>query len=142
MSLQEHAKRELELAGLFKKDSDYDGMLAESVMQLIKVFSKQGHSGGSASLVIQLFKDLANYKTISPITGTDSEWNEVGHGVFQNNRLSTVFKQSDRFDGKPYDIDGRIFSDDGGKTWFSNKDSFKVIEFPYTQQKPERIILK
>ena len=40
--LTDHARNELKLAGLFDKDSDYDGMLGDSVMELVKVFSKQG----------------------------------------------------------------------------------------------------
>lgn len=33
MGLIDHAKTELQIAGLFDKDSDYEGMLAESVME-------------------------------------------------------------------------------------------------------------
>jgi len=86
MSLIEHAKRELEIAGLFDKNSDYDGMLGTATMELMEVFSKQGHSGYSANMVINLFTKLANYQTLSPITADDSEWvlvgsnGSVGHG--------------------------------------------------------------
>jgi hypothetical protein len=34
MSLIEHAKTELQIAGLFDKDSDYEGALEEAVMEL------------------------------------------------------------------------------------------------------------
>jgi len=36
-NLVEHAKRELTLAGLFNKDSDYGGMMGDSVMELMEV---------------------------------------------------------------------------------------------------------
>ncbi|MDR3124053.1 MAG: hypothetical protein LBU16_09800 [Treponema sp.] len=28
-------------------------------------------------------------------------------------------------------MDAKVFSDDGGKTWFANSQSREVIEFPY-----------
>jgi len=93
-SLVKHAEKELRAAGLYDEDSDYGGMLAESVMELIKLFSKQGHSGCSAGMTISLFKMLANYETITPLTGEDDEWNFIGDR-FQNKRNSAVFKDKD-----------------------------------------------
>lgn len=142
MSLVKHAKRELELAGLFDKDSDYEGMLGTAVLELVEKFSEQGHSGMSASIVRKLFNIVSDFKTINFLTGEDSEWNDVGEGVYQNNRCGEVFKQKDRYDGKPYTIGGKIFSDDGGKSWYTGRESHVVIEFPYNSNtKPERIII-
>ena len=31
-----------------------------------------------------------------------------------------------------YMLNHELFSDDGGKTWFTNSNSREVIEFPYT----------
>ena len=50
-----HAERELKLAGIHEKDADYGGALYNAVMELVRVFSNQGHSGGSAGRVISLF---------------------------------------------------------------------------------------
>lgn len=75
----------------------------------------------------------------NPLTGDEDEWVEVADGVFQNNRCSHVFKQNDRFDGQPYDIDAIVFwewhkMDDGEmvKSYFTNTNSFAPIKFPYT----------
>ena len=76
-NLREHAKRELELAGLFDKDSDYGGALGKVVLDLIKVFSKQEHSGGSASATLFFFGKLARFENLQPITSNKEEWNEV-----------------------------------------------------------------
>ena len=109
MSLVEHAKRELELAGLFDKDSDYGGMLGEAVMELVEVFEKQGHSGYSAALVRNIFSRVADYKVLTPIGTTEDEWykHEYSNGdvTWQNKRQSSVF------------------SNDGGKTWYDIDDS-------------------
>lgn len=56
------AHDELRRVGLFDKDSDYGGALAEAVMELISLFAAQAHSGSSASMVIVLFGKLAAFK--------------------------------------------------------------------------------
>ena len=118
MNLIEHAKKELEIAGLFDKDSDYNGMLGTAVMELIENFSKQGHSGHSASIVVDIFNKLAKYKPLSPLTGEESEWVNVegpDGNMHQNNRNSAVFKDSK--DGKPYFIDAYVKRTPNGNKW-------------------------
>ena len=91
-NLKAHAEEELRRAGLFDKDSDYDGMLAEAVMELMEVFADQGHSGFSAMLTLDLFNRLGQYQTLTPITGDITEWNDVscystsGPPLWQNRR--------------------------------------------------------
>ena len=110
--LVEHAKKELELAGLFDTDSDYDGMIGDAVLELIDVFSKQGHSGYSAGMVSSLFNKLSRYETLTPLTFEDTEWVEVGDGIFQNNRRSAVFKNSSN--NRPYYIDAYVIKTPNG----------------------------
>jgi hypothetical protein len=115
-NLIEHAKEELELAGLFDKDSDYDGMLGKAVMDLVKVFSKQGHSGWSAHQTIKIFSIVANYKPLTPIGTTKDEWVEVSDKCWQNRRRSSTFS---RDGGKTwYDIDDKKLNN--GDTWKQN----------------------
>ena len=101
MGLVDHAKVELEIAGLLNEEGDfYGGMTGKAVLELMEVFAKQGHSGMSAPIVADLFQKLANYKPLGPITGKDEEWVEVfndkdGQPVYQNKRGSAVFKHSD-----------------------------------------------
>ncbi|KKK85590.1 hypothetical protein LCGC14_2771780 [marine sediment metagenome] len=92
-NLIKHAEKELKLAGIHEKDADYDGMLYKAVMELIKVFSKQGHSGFSANRTLQLFHKVASFENLLPLTGKDDEWNEISDNEFQNNRVSSVFKK-------------------------------------------------
>lgn len=104
----DHAEEELKRAGLFDKDSDYGGMLGKAVMELIKVFRKQEHSGMSAHMTIELFSKLAKQKTLTPITDDPKEWTKVSdiddNLMWQNNR------------------DSSYFSKDGGKTWWTVDD--------------------
>jgi len=126
-NLTSHAQRELELAGWFNKESDYEGMIGEAIMELMTVFAKQDHSGFSASIVSRLFNKLSRYEPLNPLTGEDSEWEEVETGVFQNRRCSKVFREN----GQAYNVEGRIFRDPDGSTWV-NSESRVNITFPYT----------
>jgi hypothetical protein len=122
MGLIEHTKTELEIAKLFTKDGDfYEGATGKAVMELIEVFSKQGHSGMSAPIVADIFHKLVRYEPLQPITGADEEWVEVSNYSdtkeewYQNKRCSGLFK--DGKDGKPYYIDAIIKRDQKGICW-------------------------
>ncbi len=105
MSLIDYAKDELNRAGLFDKDSDYDGMIAEAVMELITVLSKQGHSGGSHYVTMEVFNRVANYKPLKPLTNNPDEWRKcLSEHVSKGTRLWQSRRNSE------------IFSTDGGKT--------------------------
>jgi len=131
MTLREHARMELEAAGLFSKDSDYEGMLGDAVMELIEKFADQGHSGFSASMCISIFTRLARYEPLSPLTGADDEWTELnydGDVSYQNKRCGRVFKDAD---GRAYDIEGKVFREPNGAT-YTSKESRVFVAFPYT----------
>ena len=132
MSYKKHAEREFKAAGWMKEDGTWDcGMqktICTQVMGLLKSFSSHGHSGSTAPYAIDLFKKLASFEPIVPITGNDCEWNEVGEGTYQNNRCSHVFKDSS---GRAYDIQGKIFRESNGCCYTSG-DSHVDITFPYT----------
>lgn len=132
----DHARRELNAIG-YKLDGPLeDGpnkWVMENIFELLEVFEKQGHSGSSAPYVAAMFQKLANFEPLGPLKGTDDEWNEVGDGIFQNNRCSHVFKEH----GQAYDIEAIIFKDSNGSC-YTNRQSRKNISFPYT---PERVYL-
>lgn len=126
-NLVRHAEVELAAAGLVGPDAQYEGMVAEAVLELVRVFAKHGHSGYSASIVRKVFAKVAGFEPLCPLTGADDEWCEVGDGLFQNKRCSHVFKEN----GIAYDSEGRIFRDPDGTTW-QNRDSRVAVTFPYT----------
>lgn len=126
-NLLSHAERELP-----KADGDeMQALMNAQLKELILVFSTHGHSGFSASWARQSLDRLLAYQPLRPLTGEPGEWNEVGDGVFQNNRCSHVFKQDDRFNGQAYDLDGKVFREPSGAC-YTSKDSFTPIVFPYT----------
>lgn len=101
MSLVAHAETELRRAGLFDKDSDYDGATGPAVLALVKVFAEQGNSGASRALALDLFDRLTRFLPLMPLTGEDDEWTDRGEGLFQNRRCSRVFM---RADGSAFDV--------------------------------------
>lgn len=109
MTLVEHAERELREAGLFEKDADYGWALGDAVIELVKVFAAQGHSGSSAALTISLFRTVARYGILSPLKNpmVSGEYMDVSEysGVNGGTCLQSTRKSS-------------IFSEDGGKTWY------------------------
>ena len=144
-NLVEWAKSELDR--LVKDDDELQKAINKDILEIVEKFSEQGHSGFSASYTLSIIKRLLDWKPITPLTGEESEWNDVpsyddGSNTQQNKRCSAVFRKN--FDNSTaYYIDGKVFSDDGGKTWFTSRDSRVPVTFPYVvPEKPERIILE
>lgn len=139
-SMIDWAKNELEL--LEKQCTEGDGLemqklMSEDIMELITKFVYQGHTGTTAAYAIGIFSRLASWRPLTALTGEDDEWNEIRDGFYQNRRYSAVFKE----DGRAYNTEGRIFSDNGGESFFGTDLSRRYIEFPYTVPKePEKFI--
>lgn len=135
-SLVDYAKDELKRIGMIDSGEDVNDWAAMAIMDLIELFASQDHTGFTAPYVINVFRRLAMFKPLSPLTGEDDEWNELGDGSFQNKRYSAVFKDKD---GTAYNINGKAFTDDG-EDWYLCKDSKVNVTFPYVvPDKPERV---
>jgi hypothetical protein len=147
MALVEWAKSELDRLMV---DGEEDGMqkvMNDGILDIVRTFADQGHSGFSASYALNIIKRLLNWKPITPLTGEDDEWCEVydtENNTQQNKRCSAVFREN--FDNSTaYYIDGKVFSDDGGKTWFTRggRGSSIDVTFPFVvPDKPEYIIIE
>lgn len=160
---EKHALREFEYAGWMKDgkyDDDMQELMCKQVLQLLRLFGKHGHSGGSHGYAVKLFETLAKFDTIGPIKGSDDEWSdEISHGgTLQNRRLSAVFKENknsqayyidaivfkgpeeyDSFTGKVEDITSRqnIIFPFSPKTFYIDVDRKKV---DYDDKEGERVI--
>lgn len=135
MSLIEFAKNELELleksCGDDKEALAMQKAITRDVMQIVMTFVEQSHSGFSAGYILNLLDRLLRYKPVSALTGADDEWidcSKLGMQDMQNKRCPAVFK---RPDGTAYWVEGKIFSDNGGKSWYTNGDSHVDITFPF-----------
>lgn len=135
MSLLEFAQSELEL---LEKSCNDDAealkmqkVVTQDIMQIVRTFVEQSHSGFSAAYILNILDRILRYKPVSALTGEDDEWvdcSQFGIQDMQNRRCPAVFK---RPDGTAYWVEGKIFSDDGGKSWYTNSDSHVDITFPF-----------
>lgn len=99
-NLLDHAEREL---NLLNNDKDFNN----SILAAVKGFSEYGHSGGSASYAIPLLNDLLQFKNVTPITDNPEDWTEVVPELWQCRR------------------NPEVFSDDGGRTYYSNSETLE-----------------
>lgn len=91
-NLVAHARYELELIG-------NGPMIDDHVLEIVKIFSEQGHSGSSAVYTIKVIAKLLNFENLAPLTNNPDEWVLVFDNGWQNKRNSAAF------------------SSDGGKTY-------------------------
>lgn len=117
-----HAQKELEILVKSHQDPENRPLIEPFIpelLALVKKFGESGQSGGSATYTARsLSKTIENLclqKTISPIMGTDDEWNDVSKmsdepkgTIYQNNRDGGVFKEVRNGKEKYYYIDAII----------------------------------
>jgi len=117
-NLVNHAKEELKLAGMISNgtetDDKYNNLVANSVIELMKTFASQGHSGFSAGMVRELFNKLSQFQTLTPITSNPEEWMDTSEYCGEPNTLW----QNKR--------NPATFSKDGGKTWYNLDESVLI----------------
>lgn len=128
-NLRTFAEHELNLMGYTDGD-EMNTTMRDSIIELIDVFSKQGHSGFSASYCLNVFNELARFKCIAPITGNDDEWFEYADGKFQNNRCHGLFKDSKN--APAYYVDAVVWVDETGSGWTNSESKRFIKSFPFT----------
>ncbi len=134
MNTKERATLEFKACGWIKEDGtwcdEWQQLLCEQVLELLEVFGEHGHSGSTAPYAVNIFKKLAMYEPLKPLTGEAWEWGEPfdKEGTRQNKRCSHVFL---RPDGTAYDINGKVFREPNG-CCYTSRDSRVDVIFPYT----------
>lgn len=135
-ALVRHAEREL---GFALGDDKMDQLMRDNVMQLVRAFAAQNHSGFSAPFCLSLFDKVARFDPAAPLTGAEDEWAEPfdSDGTQQNRRMGSVFRDKD---GRAYHIDAYAFRDRGERSAWQNYYSRRYIKFPFTApQKSEMV---
>lgn len=99
----------------------------KEITALVRKFGKSGQSGGSAPIVAAVIakavEDLCLHKPLYGITCGKGEWidqskTSEGKRFWQNNRLTSVFKQGEN--GKPYYLNAIVFKGQTGSQFTSN----------------------
>ena len=122
--------------GNYVKEDDDDGFnmqerMCKHLLEVLELLPSPDDENYDIGGLVRYFIRLAGFNIIAPLTGNDDEWNEVSNdGTYQNNRKSSVFKNSKY----AYDIDKYIIKDKQGYSYGANG----IIEFPYAPpDKPE-----
>ena len=145
------AEKEFEILKKISKEKGEEFLVQEfekEILAVCKKFSRSGQSGGSApytaSAIAEAIKRLSLFKPLTPLTGDDSEWEDVSSlwctskKIFQNKRLSSVFKDEERADFSNaivfQDEDGNRFT---GSALLRDKkigSSQFIKKFPFTDK--------
>lgn len=132
--LMNFAKSEMKLAGISKTTQ-------KQVMEMMEAFAEEGHSGASAHYTLaamrprtnveRIFKKLASFTPLTPLTGKPSEWmlvTDQPKKLYQSKRCASLFKEG----GRAYDIDDKpVYIDKSGLTYSMSTDHPPTITFPY-----------
>lgn len=154
MSLVNHAESEFKAAGWVDDHGNYcdemQELMCKGLLEVIRTFSEQEHSGYSARYAINCLTKLLDFNPLTPLTGEDWEWSDLSemsqYTLYQNKRCSTVFKEVlDDGTENCYNIDGKVFwewytDEETGeqfKTYYTNLESRTPVVFPYTITEPE-----
>lgn len=112
-----HAETEIDILIASAKKKNDEAIIApfkNEILALCEAFGNSGQSGGSAPFVAgaisKAIKKLLLFQPLCPLTNLDEEWMEVAEDCFQNNRLSSVFKNSKT--GKPYFLNAIVWCGD------------------------------
>ena len=140
-------ENELDILGSLAADKDQIQAIKKAIIPLCKLFESFGRIGGAKSkILLRLFAKLAAWMPLTPLLGTDDEWELVKEGEledtdiqYQNKRCPHIYK---RKDGTAFNSQATVFSYNG-LVWFRTKDSNENIDFPYiVPVSPKRIRLE
>lgn len=145
---EKHAMNEFLISGwcdrLGKFKDPRQQKICDHLIKMLELFYDEEYADSVTSHTVDLFYCLAKHEPIRPLTGEDWEWTKISDEnaeieIYQNNRCSRVFKQTDKFDGNAYDVSGKIFwswekGSDGSicRNSYVNDDSFVAVKFPYS----------
>lgn len=101
-----HARKEFKIAWS-NEDDEMQNFMCKQVIELLSVLATHGDSGFSINYKLNLFQNVAKFKTIAPLTFKDDEFGEPYclEGIRQNKRNSGVFMDKD---GRFYYVDDFI----------------------------------
>jgi hypothetical protein len=140
--LLENSKKEEKEDDIF---GDMQTVITNNILEIIDLFREYKFGTDEANKL----RRLMDWKPIVQLTGSEEEWGEPdkynGKVAQQNKVCSAVFR--DNFDNSTaHYLYGRVYSDNGGHTWFTTNrkplESSIPVTFPFEEpDKPEYVYL-
>lgn len=103
---------------------------------------------------VDLFLQFFGNHTLIAVTEENAMWEDVSSDllslgleeeikqVFQSKRCGAIFKEIYKSGDTKYKaLDTKVFSSDGGFSWYTTKDSSSYVELPYLPTEPEYVFL-
>jgi hypothetical protein len=125
------SKADYELDRLIKRAEEKGGTpiikeFVPEVKALVKKFADSGQSGGSApfttSVILNVIEKLLKQEPLGGVENTEDEWDSLSRfgdkESYQNNRLSSVFKEGKG--GRPYYLNAIVFRSPGKNYTFTS----------------------
>ena len=116
---KEKQKQYIEILKEFKEEK-------RDILSIFNLFIRYNFSKEDCHRICRLL----TWKPIIPLTGAEEEWNTIKECFKQNELCSSVFRYN-KDNSTAHYIDGKIFSNDGGMSWYINKESQINITFPF-----------
>lgn len=122
----------------------------EDILGLINTANEYKLSEKDVDLFLQFFGN----HTLIAVTEENAMWEDVSSEllslgleeeikqVFQSKRCGAIFKEIYKSGDTRYKaLDTKVFSSDGGFSWYTTKDSSSYVELPYLPTEPEYVFL-
>lgn len=122
----------------------------EDILGLINTANEYKLSEKDVDLFLQFFGN----HTLIAVTEENAMWEDVSSEllslgleeeikqVFQSKRCGAIFKEIYKSGDTKYKaLDTKVFSSDGGFSWYTTKDSSSYVELPYLPTEPEYVFL-
>jgi hypothetical protein len=127
------------LTGMLKTDTDDDGSqsaITKDILEIINLFKEYNFGENEAYQITRLM----DWKPIIHLTGAEDEWgpaNEWNGKVTQQNKICSAVFRDNHDNSTAHYLYGRVYSDNGGHTWFTGNHKDGVVKssieitFPY-----------
>lgn len=123
-NLLNYAKKELDV---LDDGSEMQKEVNKDILDIVRVFSSQGHSGFSGSYALRMLNKLLQFYPLTPLKGTDEEWGTEADDK-QNKRYYSCFKDEN---GAAFDTARFSYCDPGDHCSYFNSGLSYKVKFPY-----------
>jgi hypothetical protein len=127
-------------------DDCMQGLITKDILDIINLFREYGFDKDKIHKMLRLM----DWKPILPVTGAEEEWSEASDWedgkITQQNKVCSAIFRDNRDNTTAHYLYGKVFSDNGGHSWFTGRRgemrSSIPVTFPfYVPDKPEYIYL-